>query len=78
MTYWCGVELEKQTQKKNSKTRNRSTRTILFKEKYDIVKPFYKYLSILRLKQNIKLQQGKFMWELNSLNLPNCLLNKLS
>ena len=56
MTYWCGVELEKQTQKKNSKTRNRSTRTILFKEKYDIVKPFYKYLSILPLKQNIKLQ----------------------
>ena len=44
----------------------------------DIVKPFCKYLCILPLIQNIKLQQGKFMWKLNSHNLPNCLLNKIS
>ena len=73
-----GTARKTNLEKKNSKTRNRSSRTILFKEKYDIVKPFYKYLSILPLKQNIKLQQEKFMWELNSLNPPNCLLNKLS
>ena len=48
----------------------------MFKQKYDIVKPFFKYLGIPPLKQNIKLQQGKFMWKLNSLNLPNCLLKK--
>ena len=50
----------------------------MFKQKYDIVKPFCKYLGILPLKQNIKLQQGKLMWKLNSHNLPNCLLNKFS
>ena len=54
---------------KINKTLNRSIRTILFKQKYDIVK----YLNILPLKQNIKLQQGKFTWILKSHNLPNCL-----
>ena len=44
----------------------------------DIVKPFCKYLCVLPLIQNIKLQQGKFMRKLNSHNLPNCLLNKIS
>ena len=42
------------------------------------MKPFYNYLGILPLKQNIKHQQGKFMWKLNSHKLPNCLLNKFS
>ena len=63
---------------KINKTLNRSIRTILFKQKYDIVKPFYKYLGILPWKQNIKLQQGKFMRKLNLHNLSNCLLNKSS
>ena len=44
----------------------------------DIVKPFCKYLCVLPLIQNTKLQQGKFMWKLNSHNPPNCLLNKIS
>ena len=56
----------------------RSIGTILFKQKCDIVKPFYKYLGILPLKQNIKLQQGKFMWKINSHNSPNRLLKKFS
>ena len=63
---------------KINKTLNRSIRTILFKQKYDILKPFYKYLGILPRKQNIKFQQGKFTWKLNSHNLSNCLLNKSS
>ena len=73
---WSGA-LETNLDKIN-KTLNRSIRTILFKQKHDTVKPFYKYLGILPLKQNIKLQQGKFMWKLSSHNLPNCLLNKFS
>ena len=52
---------------KINKTLNRSIRTILFKQKHDTVKPFYKYLGILPLKQNIKLQQGKFIH-----SLPDC------
>ena len=32
---------------KINKTLNKSIRTILFKQKYDIVKPIYKYLGIL-------------------------------
>ena len=43
---------------KIDKTLNRSIRTILFKQKYDIVKLFYKYLGILPLQQNIELQLG--------------------
>ena len=50
---------------KINKTLNRSIRTILFKQKYDIIKLFYKYLGILPLKQDIKLQEGKFIWKLN-------------
>ena len=42
----------------------RSIRTVLFKNKFDNVKPFYKHLNILRLTKNIKLIQGKFMWKL--------------
>ena len=64
--------------RKNNKTLNRSIRTILFKQKYDIIKLFYKYLGILPLKQDIKLQEGRFIWKLNRQNLPNCLLHKFS
>ena len=73
---WSGAP--KTYLEKINKTLNRSIRTILFKQKYDIVKLFYKHLGTLPLKQNIKLQQGKFMWKLSSQNLPNCLLNKFS
>ena len=74
MVHWCGVKLHKTYLEKINKTLNRSIRIILFKQKYDIVK----YLSILPLKQNIKLQQGKFAWILKSHNLRNCLLNEFS
>ena len=57
---------------------NGSMRTILFKQKYALVKPFYKYLGILPQNQNSKLQQGKFMGKLNAHSLPNCLLSKFS
>ena len=63
---------------KINKTLNRSIKLILFKQKYDIVKLFYKYLGTLPLKQNIRFQQGKFMWKLNSQNPSNCLLIKFS
>ena len=63
---------------KINKALNRSIRIILFKQKYDIVKLFYKYLGTLPLKQNIRFQQGKFMWKLNSQNPSNCLLIKFS
>ena len=43
---------------KISKTLNRYIRTISFKQKYDIVKLFYKYFGILPLQQNIELQLG--------------------
>ena len=37
---------------------------MLFKGKYDSVKPFYEYLNILPLSENIKQLQDKFMWKL--------------
>ena len=52
---WSGAP--KTYLEKISITLNRSIRVILFKQEYDIVKLFYKYLGILPLKQNIKLQQ---------------------
>ena len=42
----------------------RSMCTMLFKNRFDNVKPFYKHLNILPLTKNIKLLQGKFMWKL--------------
>ena len=39
-------------------------RTMLFKNRFDNVKPFYKHLNILPFTKNIKLLQGKFMWKL--------------
>ena len=38
--------------------------TMLSKNRFDNVKPFYKHLNILPLTKNIKLLQGKFMWKL--------------
>ena len=38
--------------------------TMLFKNRYDNVNPFYKQLHILPLIKNIKLLKGKFMWKL--------------
>ena len=35
--------------------------TMLFRNRYDNVKPFYNYLSILLLRENIKLQKGKHL-----------------
>ena len=35
---------------------------MLFKGKYDSLKPFYEDLKILLLSKNIKLLQGKFIW----------------
>ena len=45
---------------------------MLFKQKYDSVKPFYKYLKILPLSENIKLLQCKFMWKLVNNCHPCC------
>ena len=39
-------------------------RTMLFKNRFENVKPFYKNINILPLTKNIKLLQGKFMWKL--------------
>ena len=55
---------------KVNKSVKRSIRTMLFKDKYDSVKPFYEYLNILLLLYNIKLLQGKYMWNLFNSNLP--------
>ena len=46
---------------KIDKSIKKSMRIMLFKGKYDLVKPFYEYLKILPLSENIKLLQGKFM-----------------
>ena len=42
----------------------RSMCTMLFKNRFDNVKQFYKHLNILPLTKNIKLLQGKFIWKL--------------
>ena len=44
-------------------------RTMLFKNRYDNGKPFYKHLNILPLTKNIKLLQGKFIWKLLAKNI---------
>ena len=46
-----------------------SMRTMLFKNRYDNGKPFYKHLNILPLTKNIKLLQGKFIWKLLAKNI---------
>ena len=56
---------------KINKSTKRSIHTMLFKDKYNSVKPFYGYLNILPLSDNIKLLQGKYkMWNLFNSNLP--------
>ena len=49
---------------KTDKCIKRSMRTMLFKNRFDNVKPFYKHLNIIPLTKNIKLLQRKFMWKL--------------
>ena len=44
-------------------------RAMLFKNRFDNVKPFYKHLNIRPLTKNIKLLQGKFMWKLLAKNI---------
>ena len=39
---------------------------MLFKGNYDSVKPFYDYLKILPLSENVKLLQGKCVWKVIS------------
>ena len=56
---WGGATQSQLT--KIDKSIKKSTRIMLFKGKYDLVKPFYEYLKILPLSENIKLLQGKFM-----------------
>ena len=42
----------------------RSMCTVLFENRLDNVRLFYKHLNMLPLTKNIKLLQGKFMWKL--------------
>ena len=51
-------------------------RTIMDIDKFDSVKPFYEYLKILPLKNNIKLLQGKFIWKLVNALHPNSVSEK--
>ena len=52
-------------------------RTMLFKNRYDNVKPFFKSLNILPLIKNIKLIQGKFMWKLLAKKHPDSIIEQL-
>ena len=52
----------------------RSMCTMLFKNRFDNVKPFYKHLNIPPLTKIIKLLQGKFMWELLTKNHPDSII----
>ena len=56
---------------------DKSSRTMLLKGKYESSKPLYKYLNILPLPENIKHNQGKFMWKLVNNQQPKCLKEKL-
>ena len=53
-------------------------RTMLFKNRFDNVKPFYKHLNILPLTKNIKLLQGKFMWKLLAKKHPDSIIEQFS
>ena len=59
-----------------NKSIKRSIRAILFKGKYDSVKPYYKYLQILPFLDNIKLLRGKFMWNLTNHKLPTSIIEQ--
>ena len=49
---------------------------MLFKGKYESSKPLYKYLNILPLPENIKHNQGTFMWKLVNNQQPKCVKEK--
>ena len=51
-------------------------RTMLFKNRFDNVKPFYKHLNILPLTRNIKLLLGKFMRKLLSKEHPESIIEQ--
>ena len=50
--------------------------TILFKNRYGNVKPFYKHCSILPLTKSIKLLQGKLMWKLLAKKHPDPIIEQ--
>ena len=50
--------------------------TVLFKNRFDNVKPFYKQLNILPLTNNMKLLQGKFMWKLLAKKHPDSIVEQ--
>ena len=54
----------------------RSMRTMLFKNRFDNVKPFYKHLNILPLTKNIKLLQRKFIWKLLAKKHPDSIIEQ--
>ena len=49
---------------------------MLFKNRFDNVKPFYKHLNILPLARDIKLLQGKFMGKLLSKKHPESIIEQ--
>ena len=59
-----------------NKSVKRSVRAMLFKGKHDSVKPYYEYLQILPLSDNIKLLRGKFMWNLLNQNQSDSLIEQ--
>ena len=71
---WCGAPTWNLT--KMGKILNKSSRTMLFKGKYESTKPLYKYLNILPLPEDVKHNQGKFMWKLVNNEQPKCLKEK--
>ena len=73
-----GVEHQTNTQIRltNAKCIKRSMSTILFKNRYGNVKPFYKHCNILPLTKNIKLLQGKFMWKLLAKKHPDPIIEQ--
>ena len=58
---------------KIDKSIKKSMHVMQFKGKYGLIKPFYEYLKILPLSENIKLLQGKFMWKLLNNCRPSCI-----
>ena len=50
--------------------------TMLFRNRYDNVKPFFKHLNILPLTENIKLPLWKFMWKLLAKNHPDSIIEQ--
>ena len=63
---------------KNDRTINKAICTMHFKNKFEALKPLYKYLNILLLNNTKKLMQGKFMWKLINKKHPICIHSKFS